>query len=213
MGLSKFNTFLKDWGVLSSPHYPQNNGKAESTIKSIKQLIKAAWKCCSIDQNTLARYLLQYRNTPCRRYGTSPAQKLYGHPIQNSLPAHRRSFAPEWQRPIDTQHAKDVLQKAESFYDKHAHPLPDLALGAHVAIQNPTSKVWHHHGCESTPSVFHSHPIWPSVGSQPPFYPQADCSLSPCTRSTGTSTTGTAAAWTTPSPRPSMLWTREPPPC
>ena len=130
----------------------------------------------------------------------SPAQKLYGHPIQDSLPAHRRSFALEWQRPIDTQHAKDV-QKAESFYDQYAHPLPDLAFGAHghpePHIQS-MGHLWLNHGCESTPSVFHSHPIWLSVGSQLPFSPQVDCSLSPCTRSTGTSTTGTAALWTTP---------------
>ncbi len=145
----KFNAFLQDWGVLhevSSPRYPQSNGKAESTIKSMKQLIKAAWKRRSVDQNVLARSLLQYRNTPCRRDCLSPAQKLYGHPVQDSLPAHRRSFAPEWQRPVDTERAEEVLQKAKSFYDQHAHPLPDLAPGAHVAIQNPTSRVWDIYG-------------------------------------------------------------------
>ena len=73
----------------------------------------------------------------------SPAQKLYRHPVQDSLHAHGRSFTPERQRPIDTQH---VLQKAESFYDQHAYPLPDLALGAHVAIQKPTSKAWDIYG-------------------------------------------------------------------
>ena len=112
----------------------------------MKKLIKAAWRCRSVDQDILSRSLLQYRNTPCRRDGRSPAQKLYGHPVQDSLPAHRRSFAPEWQHPIDTEHANDVLQKAESFYDQHAHPLPELAPGAHVAVQNPTSKAWDIYG-------------------------------------------------------------------
>ena len=76
----------------------------------------------------------------------SPAQKLYGRPVQDSLPAHRRSFAPEWQRPIDTERAAEIFQKAESFYDQHAHSLPDLSPGAHVAIQNPTSRVWDVYG-------------------------------------------------------------------
>jgi transposase InsO family protein len=39
---------------VSSPHNPQTNGKAESTIKSMKQLIKAAWKGHSVDQDILA---------------------------------------------------------------------------------------------------------------------------------------------------------------
>ena len=37
----KFEAFLNDWGVhheISSPHYPQSNGKAKATIKSMKQL-------------------------------------------------------------------------------------------------------------------------------------------------------------------------------
>ena len=146
---NKLEAFLKDWGVqhkISSPRYPQSNGKAEATIKSMKQLIKAAWRGHSVDQDVLARSLLQYRNTPCKRDSLSPAQKLYGHPIQDSLPAHRRSFSPEWQRPVDAEHADEVLHDSESYYDQHAHPLPDLAPGAHVAIQNPTSKAWDIYG-------------------------------------------------------------------
>ena len=52
---SRFQAFLKDWGVchsISSPHYPQNNGKAESTIKSMKKIIKAAWRRRSLSQST-----------------------------------------------------------------------------------------------------------------------------------------------------------------
>ena len=141
-----FEAFLRDWGVrhyISSPHYPQSNVKVEATIKSMKQLIKAAWRCHLVDRDVLSRSLLQYSNTPCRRDGKSPAQKLYG---QDSLPAHRRSFALEWQRPVDKGHTSEALQKAESFYNQHAHPFPDLAPGAHIAVQNSVSKAWDIYG-------------------------------------------------------------------
>ena len=82
--------FLQTWGIshkMSSPHYPQSNGKAEATVKSMKKLISAAWTGRSIDWNKLSHALLQYRNTPCRKDGFSPAQKLFGHPVQDtSLP-------------------------------------------------------------------------------------------------------------------------------
>ena len=40
------HNFLHQWvieHVTSSPRYPQNNGKAEATVKSMKKLIKSAW--------------------------------------------------------------------------------------------------------------------------------------------------------------------------
>ena len=92
-----FNGFSKEWGfqhITSSPRYPQSNGKAEATVKSMKKIIRAAWKRDSLDERTLTRALLQYRNTPSQQDRLSPAQKLFGHPIQDTLPAHRRAFAP-----------------------------------------------------------------------------------------------------------------------
>ena len=88
-------SFLLSWGTeqrISSPHCPQSNGKAEATVKSMKKLNAAAWSGRSLDEEKLALSLLQYGNTPTKRDGLSPAQKLYGHPVQDSLPAHRRSF-------------------------------------------------------------------------------------------------------------------------
>ena len=82
------------------PRYPQSNGKAESTVKSMKKLLHATWTGRSLDHDKLCRVLLQYRNTPSRKDGLSPAQKLFRHPMQDILPAHHRSFLPEWQRPI-----------------------------------------------------------------------------------------------------------------
>ena len=86
---------------MSSPRFPESNGKAEAAMKSMKNLISAAWVRRGVDEAVLARALLQHRNTPSRRDGLSPAQKLFGRPVQDVLPAHRRVLAPEWQHSAD----------------------------------------------------------------------------------------------------------------
>ena len=83
------NLWLKSWGIyyeISSPYY---NGKAEATIKSMKQLIMAAWKGRSVDCDVLAWALLQYRNTPCRRDVLSSLKNGNTQQTQNGL---TRSF-------------------------------------------------------------------------------------------------------------------------
>ena len=70
----------------------------EATVKSIKKLIEPPWIGSRLDEGRLAQALPQYRNTPSCRDNLSPAQKLFGHPVQDMLPAHRRAFAPEWER-------------------------------------------------------------------------------------------------------------------
>ena len=96
-----FQDFAKQWGfehITSSPTYPQSNGKAEATVKSMKNLIRIAWTGRYLDENKLTQALLQYRNTPSRKDRLFPAQKLFGQPIQDTLPAHRRAFSAKWQR-------------------------------------------------------------------------------------------------------------------
>ena len=148
---SKLAGFLSMWSIshiMSLPHYPQSNGKAEAAVKSMKKLISAAWQGKSVNWETLSRSLLQYRNTPCRHDGLSPAQKLFGHPVQDSLPAHRRSFAQEWQKSSEEadRKAKATCENVEQIYNQHTRELPNLKVGNHVAIQNPKSKMWDIYG-------------------------------------------------------------------
>ena len=134
----KFQSFLRDWDVthkMSTPRYPQSNGKIEATVKSMKKLITAAWTGRSVNQDKLFRALLQYRNTPSRRDGQSPAQKLYGHPIQDTLPAHRRSFAPEWQRhSLDTE---ESLKISEEYYDQQLTSFQIYTLAPMLPSRTP----------------------------------------------------------------------------
>ena len=147
----EFKDFARQWGfrhTTSSPQYPQSNGKAEATVKSMKKLLRAAWTGRAINQNHLARALLQYRNTPSRKDGLSPAQKLFGRPIQDTLPAHRRAFAAEWQTRAEESERQALATKdaTEKSYNQHTRPLPDITIGSHVAIQNQDTKHWDRYG-------------------------------------------------------------------
>ena len=78
----------------------------------------------------------------------SPAQKLYGRPIQDTLPAHRCLFAPELQHSTQAaeQQATYTLQQSETFYNTHTRSLPDIQIGSSVALQNPQTKLWEIYG-------------------------------------------------------------------
>ena len=136
----KFQEFAKQWGFTcrtSSPYYPQSNGKAEATVKSMKRLIRSAWTGRHLNDETLCQALLPYRNTLSRRDGLSPAQKLYGHPVQDTLPAHRRSFASEWQQCAEqTDSLAEASQKRVTrYYNRMAHSLPDLIVGPYDILE------------------------------------------------------------------------------
>ena len=114
----------------------------------MKKILAASWDHRHLNEDRLCRALLQYRNTPSRKDGTSPAQKLFGHPIQDSIPAHRRSFAPEWQKSTQEaeQQATETLAQSKEFYNTHAHSLPDIQVGSKVALQNQQTKLWDIYG-------------------------------------------------------------------
>ena len=94
-----------------------SNGKAQATLKSTKGIIATFWSTRTLNEDKLCHAVLQYRNTSSRQDGLSPAQKFYGRPIQDTLPAHRCSFALEWQRSaqLAKQQAAKTLQRPESY--------------------------------------------------------------------------------------------------
>ena len=148
---NQFRQFATQWKFqhqMSSPHYPQSNGKAEATVKSMKKIIRAAWNGRYLDGDKLCRALLQYRNTPSVKDGLSPAHKLFGRPIQDTLPAHTSSFTPITQLQQDQARAKagKVRQQATNYYNRNTCPLPDIRLQSQVALQNPRTKLWDVYG-------------------------------------------------------------------
>jgi len=94
----------------------------------MKKIIRAAWNSRCLNEKKLCRALMQYRNMPTRKDGLLPVQKLYGHPIQDLIPAHHSSFAPEWQRSGQEarQQIKDTSEKSQRYYNTRAHTLPEI---------------------------------------------------------------------------------------
>ena len=143
-------TFLRSWGVehiVSSPHYPQSNGTAEACVKAVKKIVRGSCHNNKVDMDKVARGLLQHCNTP-RYTGSSPAQMLFGHPIRDLLPAHRRAFDATWQKTADEidQQRSDKRSQVIEEYNTRSKSLPPLNVGDHVALQDPCSKRWERYG-------------------------------------------------------------------
>ena len=143
---SAFRDFMQEWGVqhiMSSPHYPQSNGHAESHVKSLKYLIEKTSRNGNVkDSDDFAKGLLELRNTP-RADGLSPAQILLGRPLRSCVPAHKSAFQPTWHtmaRDYDKRHA--LKESAVHHYNRQAKPLSQLNIGDHVRIQDHRSKRW-----------------------------------------------------------------------
>ena len=143
---AEFQAFLSDWKISwgsSSPHYAQSNGRAEAGIKSMKKLVIGSKSGGRPDPDKLAKAILLFRNAP-RLGGASPAQLVFNRPIRDGLPAHHRSFAPEWQQAAEIleQRSHRTLTRQVARYNRSAHPLPAFSVGDHVLIQHPVSKRW-----------------------------------------------------------------------
>lgn len=143
-----FQAFLRRWGVehrTSSPGYAQSNGRAEAAVKSMKKLIAHCWcpRSRTLLQEEWTRGILQYRNTPGAN-GLSPAQVVFGRPVQDAVPAHRRAFAQKWQAASDA--ADRVPPQIIERYNRAARDLQTLAVGNHVAIQDFSTRQWSRYG-------------------------------------------------------------------
>ena len=96
----------------------------------------------SLDNDKVARALLQFRNTPLQDIGLSPAQLLYGRTLRDSLPTleEAQRIRPEWRLLAEEREqalAKRHIRNIEH-YDEHVKTLPPLHIGDTVFIQNQT---------------------------------------------------------------------------
>ena len=127
----------------SSPHYPQSNGLAERTVKTVKGLLKEA-----ADPHVA---LLTYRATHLPWCTLSPAELLMGRKLCTYIPTTTTSLTPQWKF-LDTFREKDRERKRkqkEQFDQRHrTRRLPDIP---------DNSNVWINTGGISIPGQITSH--------------------------------------------------------
>ena len=82
--------FFKRWGVvhrLSSAYFPSSNGRAEVSIKAVKQMLHDNIKSDgSLDTDKFAAALMTKRNTPDYKSKLSPAEIVMGKKLCDALP-------------------------------------------------------------------------------------------------------------------------------
>lgn len=148
---STFQSFLRRWGVrhrISSPHYPASNGRAEAAVKQMKKILRGSVRSDgSVDRDEVVEAVLLYKNTPLYD-GRIPSLLVYGRPVRDTLPAHRRNFDSSWQKEADEMEDKaaEVRDRVEEKFNESAKPLRELYPGARVAVQHPNTRQWNKYG-------------------------------------------------------------------
>ena len=145
--------WLESWGVkfrLSSAYYPKSNGRAEAAVKSLKRLLKGNTKRGTIDNDKIAKALLQHRNTPLHDIEKSPAELALGRSLRDSvpMPSKRYNVDPKWahdlrKREIGMCRKNDIIEQK---HNEHSKNLAELKIGDEVYCQNMRNKSWDRSG-------------------------------------------------------------------
>ena len=116
----EFAKFCKSWDIIhvtSSPYNSKANGKAESAVKTYKQIMRKSKDACS--DPYLA--ILDHRNTPSQGFLSSPAQRLMSRRTKTLLPTASALLRPEV---VDARHTEHDMKRSQNqqatYYIKHA---------------------------------------------------------------------------------------------
>ena len=127
---AEFAEFATKYGfmhVTSSPYYPQRNGMAERTVKTVKKLLKGSKDQC------LA--LLAYRTTPLPWCGRSPVELSQGRHLRTDIPLTKDKLTSRWPYLVDfrREDAEFKREQKKNFDNRHrTRPLPELLAGTEV---------------------------------------------------------------------------------
>ena len=110
--------------------------------KDVKQLLRENVDSYgSIINSRMTAALLTFKNTPDRDTRMSPAEYVFGRPVNDMLPTGSNwtdSFGDYWKRTMSARELA-VAGRHEHCHEKlseHTKALPPLQIGDHVAIQN-----------------------------------------------------------------------------
>lgn len=128
----EFKQFCNEWNfesTTSSPLYPQSNGMSERAVGIVKNILR---KTAEEGKDPLIG-LLEYRSTPIKGIGLSPAQLLFNHRIKTKLPVADTLLQPEMCKDVKNKLLdKQLLQK--QYYDSSSKPLKPLVKDENIVI-------------------------------------------------------------------------------
>ncbi|XP_074632728.1 uncharacterized protein LOC141891644 [Acropora palmata] len=139
-GAEELRTFAQSYGfkdTRTSLHYLQSNGKAESTVKLAKKILRMA----RASSNYLA--LLNICNTTLGGHNISLAQRTMSSSTRTTLPVSASLLMPH----LVHNSSESILQKLakqQRYYDKGTKTLQQLYEGDRVKIQQltPGQRFW-----------------------------------------------------------------------
>ena len=133
-----FKAFCDSWSfkhITSSPHHHQANGKAESAVKIMKNMIRKT----QATDGDIWKAVLEWRNAPSPNTESSPAQRFFSRRTRSLLPANDTAYQPK----VITNVLENIVEKRRKSkvnYDKSAKPLPELVVGQPIrALKHPKS--------------------------------------------------------------------------
>lgn len=125
---------------MSSPHYPQSNGKIENAVKTAKKLLIKA-KASGQDPYLA---ILDWRNTPSPSIGSSPVQRLFGRRTKTLLLTAGTLSQPKIMEGTEDK-LKERKTKQALFYNKETKELPEPQPGDTVRMKplpSDKEKLW-----------------------------------------------------------------------
>ena len=138
---AKFRRFSTEWNFehnTSSPRYPKSNGLAESSVKTVKMMMK---KCLATNKD-IKQGLLSIRNTPLA-CGFSPAELLMNRQLNDNLPrlpAKLNASKPKIRDLVEERKQQKAIH--DSKVQKRDTTIFKFKPGQHVALQDPATKLW-----------------------------------------------------------------------
>ena len=134
--MNEFSEAYRFHHITTSPYYPQANGQAERTVKTVKDLLRHA--------KDPHMALLSYRATPLAWCGLSPAELLMGQKIRTTVPQPTNVFIPTWThiQNLTTLH-QSYKSKQDDYYNRQhrVKSLPNLPDNTPVWVQTENSQV------------------------------------------------------------------------
>ena len=125
----EFHEFAKEWGfrqATSSPAYVQSNGMSETTVQTIKRILKKA------DDPYIG--LMEYRNTPVTGMTYSPSQLLMSRITRTKIPVSKDLLVPQIANNA-RQQLKQRQKRQKQNDDKSTKPLQPLEIGESVHLR------------------------------------------------------------------------------